>query len=368
VVRSGQGRFFGGGGLPVALAALLALLLAGCGSPSPDAPFEEYLSRLGRTLSVARGAASPPALPQIPRPGELRLDLASGSLDALDFLALSGCALQVTIGKRNSSLGRMAPPSQRLLLELEFLQLAPACIRHLQDEGKGELAATVQEAAALKREQLPALIFNATLASEEYRDFWRSGSLPPDYPAATGSGVVTALHGVTAHSRRWLAGDYTADNLAFELLLGEIARGDGGELLRALAHQERWLAAANRMLELRAARGPLCTQQIRPAAADILPNVVHRFFVDGIQPRAAAVSRRYHELVPAVAELEALLADALTAPYRDWQQRRDALLAASTAAPREHVRHLQAVQEPCAPPAGQGQTAAVGTVPPGMPK
>jgi len=180
VVRSGQARFFGGGGLPVALAALLALLLAGCGSQSPDAPFEEYLTRLGRTLSVERGAASPLALPQIPRPGELRLDLASGSLDALDFLALSGCALQVTIGKRNSSLGRMAPPSQRLLLELEFLQLAPPCIRHLQDAGRGELAATVQEAAELKKKQLPALIFNATLASEEYRDFWRSGSLPPE--------------------------------------------------------------------------------------------------------------------------------------------------------------------------------------------
>ena len=96
-----------------------------------------------------------------------------------------------------------------------------------KDEGKGELAATVQGAATLKKEQLPALIFNATLASEEYRDFWRSGSLPPEYPAATGSAVVSALRGVNAQSRRWLAGDYAADNLAFELLLGEIARGDG---------------------------------------------------------------------------------------------------------------------------------------------
>jgi hypothetical protein len=367
VHRSVQGRIFAGGGRAFAFAALLAPLVAGCGSQSPDQPFQEYLTRLGRTLSVERGAVEKTPLPQLPRPGALRLDLASGSLDGLDFLALSGCALQVTIGKRNSSLGRMAPPSQRLLLELEFLQLAPACIQHLRDKGREELAATVQEAANLKKEQLPALIFNATLASEEYRDFWRGGSLPPEYPEATGSAVVSALRAVTAHSRRWLAGDYTADNLGFELLLGEIARGDGGELLRALAHQKSWLEAANRMLEQRAARGPLCTQHIRPAAADILPNVVHRFFIDGIQPRAAAVGRRYHELLPAVAELEALLADALPAPYRGWQQRRDALLATFVTAPREHVRQLQAVQEPCSSPAVQGQAALAGAAP-GMPK
>ena len=367
MIRTGKGRCFAASGLPAAFVALLALLLAACGAPSPDAPFDEYLNRLGRTLSVERGAVEPADLPQIPRPGELRLDLASGSLDALDFLALSGCALQVTVGKRNSSLGRMAPPSQRLLLELEFLQLAPACIQYLREEGKGDLAETVQEAAALKSDQLPALIFNATLASGEYRDFWRSGSLPPDYPAATGSAVVSALRAVTAHSRRWLAGDYAADNLAFELLLGEIARGDGGELLRALAHQDRWLAAADRMLEQRATRGPLCTQQIRPAAADILPNVVHRFFIDGIQPRSAAMGRRYHELVPAVAGLEALLADTLPAAYRGWQQRRDALLADSIAAPREHVRQLQAIQEPCSIDPPQGRAADAGPAP-GMPK
>ena len=346
---------------------LLVVTLAGCTSRDPAAAHDLYLARLARTLSVPKAAVVQLPLTSLPAPRQLLLDIAPGKLGALDFLALSGCAVQVTIGKRNSSLGRMAPPSQRLLLELEFLQLAPACIQHLRGKGREELAATVQEAATLKKEQLPALIFNATLASEEYRDFWRGGSLPPEYPEATGSAVVSALRAITAHSRRWLAGDYTADNLGFELLLGEIARGDGGELLRALAHQKSWLEAANRMLEQRAARGPLCTQHIRPAAADILPNVVHRFFIDGIQPRAAAVGRRYHELLPAVAELEALLADTLPAPYRDWQQRRDALLAAFVTAPREHVRQLQAVQEPCSTPAVQGQAALAGAAP-GMPK
>ena len=120
------------------------------------------------------------------------------------------------------------------------------------------------------------------------------------------------------------------------------------------------------MLEQRAARGPLCTQHIRPAAADILPNVIHRFFIDGIQPRAAAMGRRYHELVSAVADLEALLAGALPAAYRDWQEQRDELLATLTAAPREHVRQLQAVQEPCSTRAVQGHTALAGTAP-GMP-
>jgi hypothetical protein len=111
------------------LYATLLALLGGCQRAGPDAAFEVY----------ARGTSSPQlivptdALEEPPVAAAMQLDIPSGTLDALDLVSLSGCNVQATIGKRNSSLGRHAKPSQRLLLELEYLRLAPQCINLLRD-------------------------------------------------------------------------------------------------------------------------------------------------------------------------------------------------------------------------------------------
>lgn len=325
----------------------ITLSLAGCGRSGPEAAFAEYLARLGRTLSVDAPPVAPAPLPRQPRPGLLQIRIPPGKIDALDFLALSGCALQVTIGKRNSSLGRLARPSQRLLLELEYLRLAPACIAHQRGRGRSALADTLQQAWDDKQRLLPALVFNATLGSGEYHGFWQPPAAPGNYPAEIGSTALDALRGVNGMARRWLAGDYTADNLDFEILLGEVGAGDGGALLQALSRQAAWLAAADRVADTRLTRGPLCAPGFRLPAADILPNVVRRFFIEGIQPRAAQLGRRYHDLLPPISELEQLLASALPPAYRAWQVRRDAALATFAAAPRRHVERLQALMEPC---------------------
>ena len=296
---------------------------------------------------MAQVAPGHTTIAALPPARDLRLDLAPGNIGALDFLALSGCAVQITIGKRNSSLGRMARPSQRLLLDLEFLLLAPECIAYQRRTGEEALAATLGEAWELKREQLPAQIFNATLGSSEYRAFWRTQVPAADYPAATGSALITTLEELNSHARRWLQGDFTADNQGIELLLGKVAGGDGGTLLRALAAQASALAAADQILVARMAGGPLCGPGRRPPAADILDNVVNRFFIGAIQPRAAALNRRYHELLPPITELEQMLDPALPAAYQAWRGRRDAQFAALAEAPRRHVQTLLAIQEPC---------------------
>lgn len=329
------------------LATMLCLLLPGCQAEGPEAELEDYLTRLGRVLSVAPPGVSAARVPPPPRPGELRQPLGSGALDGLDFLALTGCAVQVTIGKRNSSLGRMAADSQKLLLDLEYLRLAPDCIVFLHSEGRTALADTLESAWDLKREQLPTAIFNATLAGREYRQFWRAALTPGDYPAATGSQVIAALTAINGMAARWLSGDYSADNQAFEIYLGEVATGDGGALIKSLGRQQAWLQAADRLLHTRRERGALCAPGTRHDAADILPNVVRRGFVARVQPHSAALARRYHELVPPVMELETLLAPALPADFVRWKTQRDSLLQSWMQAPRRHVEALQAILEPC---------------------
>ena len=329
------------------LALLTVTALAACGGGGPQERFEQYLQRLANTLSVQPQEPATTPLPRPPRPGSLRLDVDGGKVDALDFLALSGCAVQVTIGKRNSSLGRMARDSQRLLLELEYLRLAPDCVSEMRAAGRDALATSLQEAWQLKRAQLPALVFNATLGAEEYRSFWQPTRAPGAYPAVGDSSVTTSLAAVNAMVERWLSGDYSADNLAFELALGDIAGGGGGALLGQLALQHDWLNAADRMLQARAEQGPLCAPSYRHRAADILPGVVRRFFIDGIQPHAAVMENRRYALLPPIAELEQMLGTALPPNYREWQEAREALLELARGAPKSHVSHLQKILAPC---------------------
>lgn len=323
------------------------VLLTACSGDDPEAAYRTYLERLGRTLDVDVTAVRPPDFPRPPRPGALRLPITSDSLDTLDFLSLSGCAVQVTIGKRNSSLGRMAAPSQRLLLALEYLRLAPECVETLRADGKDSLADTLENAQRLKRDQLPALIFNATLGSDEYRAFWQASSTPGGFPPVDPATAENALSAINGYTRRWLAGDYTADNQAFEILLAEVAGGGGGRLLNRLLVQAAWLDAANAMLGTRLARGPLCAPGTRHAAADILPKVVEKFFVGEIQPAAAILHRQTYQVLPPAQELEALLSNVLPEPFRAWQAERDNRLEHSRSAPRRHVEQVQAIQSPC---------------------
>jgi hypothetical protein len=330
-----------------ALCIAALALLAACSDGGPEAAYRTYLERLNRTLEASAQPPARPAYPRPPRPGALRLPIASDSLDTLDFLALSGCAVQVTIGRRNSSLGRMAAPSQRLLLELEYLRLAPACVEQLRAEGRSSLADTLDNAWRLKQSQLPALLFNATLGSEEYRAFWQAAATPGGFPRVTTTAAEQALSGVNSLARRWLGGDYRADNLDFERLLGEVGGGGGGRLLGAMALQASWLEAANESVRERMARGPLCAPGTRHAAADILPVVVEKYFVGDIQPRSAAMHRDSFQLSPPARELETLLQDVLPEDYRAWQARRDDTLAWAEGAPRRHVEQLLAIQAPC---------------------
>ncbi|MDO8861834.1 DUF3080 family protein [Haliea sp. E1-2-M8] len=330
-----------------ALPLTLCLLLASCGGQQPDAALARYLERLERTLDQPAPAVELPDLPRMPPRGELRLDLERSNLGTLDFLALSGCEVQITIGKRNSSLGLLASPSQRLLLELEFLRLAPACIDHMRATERIHLAELLQDAHTLKQQQLPALIFNATLGGPEYRKLWQPPQRLGSYPAQTSSVPLTALAGINASARRWLAGDYAANNMEFEIQLSEVAKADGGALLKALALQAGWLEAGNALLRARRQRGPLCSGPIRPAAATTLRNVIGKFFVGEVQPWSAALGRRQHELLPLVAALESGLHSDLPGIYTRWQGRRDNRLQQWAGAPRRHVEELQAVLAPC---------------------
>lgn len=251
------------------LCSAMLTLLTGCHPAGPDASLETYPGTLGATLSVAIPGTQSARLPQPPLPGQLQLELPPSSLDGLDFLALRGCAVQATLLKRNSSLGRLAKPSQRLLLALEYLDLAPACIAYLRDSNNITLADLLEAAWLEQREQLPTLIFNATLGSDEYQAFWLAAPAPGQYPRVSRRATTAALAAIDDYCRRWLDGDYRAQNRELEILLSEVAGGVGG----------------------------------------------------------ARMEQHYRQLFPPIAALEAQLITVLPQRYRSWMVDRDARFA-----------------------------------------
>ena len=325
----------------------LYLLIAGCSQSNDTARFERYLDRLARPLSTDVPAISEPARLRPPAVAELQIAMAPGKLDALDFLSLSGCQLQITLGKRNSSLGKFAPPSQRLLLELEYLQYAPACIEYLRSQNETEIALLLESTQVDKLAQLPGRIFNATLGSQEFHTFWQRPAHLGDYPRDTSSAVISALEAINAHALRWLSGDFTASNREFELLLSEVARGDGGALALALSRQDQWLAGANTMLQAKRSAGGFCDSGLKPASATIFENVVRKYFIGEIQPVAATLGRRHHQLIPAIEALEESLFPALPPGYRNWRTKRREALTQAAAAPRRHVEQVKTLLDPC---------------------
>lgn len=159
-------------GLAVAVVTLLSLALStGC-FPGPTGWLDDYLTRLERVTGQPNPASDL-------RPDPLRYPDRRTRVADLDALSanrmglvrsrtLRRCGLQDLVGDRNSALGKVMQPSRRLAYEVEFIRRVNACLPTLEgDADLATLATELQTARDAKMEALPALIWNATLGSDE---------------------------------------------------------------------------------------------------------------------------------------------------------------------------------------------------------
>ena len=221
---------------------------------------------------------------------------------------MTGCSLQVNLGRRNTQLGRTASPSQRLLLDLEFLDLAPACIELLETRGDTELAATIRVASDERKQALPSAVFDAVLLGAEWRAFWHADPTLGDYPQQTSSLVEQTVTSLSAMTAPWLNGDWSADNRTFELLLSDVRAGDGGELLLATSQLVWALEGANALLTKTQSERPLCPFGQPTERSRALRRVVQQFFVANVQPWVVSLRRRAELIHEPTQRLETVLA------------------------------------------------------------
>ena len=327
---------------------LSLLLLTSCGqSDSGLAHLNEYLSRLSTVTGMPLESQAPPRLTLTPPLPKKAAPASTQQIDLIDFLSLTGCSLQVNLGRRNTQLGRTASPSQRLLLDLEFLDLAPACIDLLESRGDTALAATIKIASDDRKQALPSAVFDAVLLGAEWRAFWHSDPILGDYPRQTSSLVEHTVTSLSAMTARWLGGDWSADNRAFELLLSEVRTGDGGELLLATSQLVWALERANALLTTAQSQHPFCPFGQPTERSRALNQVVKQFFVAKVQPWVVGLRRRAELIHGPTQRLETVLAGSVTQSYQDWVVARDALLLELTHMTRQHVQAVQATLASC---------------------
>lgn len=325
--------------MPRSLSLLLCLsLLLSCARS--DSLLADYTTRLARSLEVDKPPVAGGEAPVLPRLRELRQPLTESSINLLDFLALGSCELQGVIAERNSSLGRLATPTTRLVHELEFLNLADDCVASLPEE-EADLIEELQAVIATKERELPIVIFNATLGGKEFRAFWRWR----DRDIAIDSDALDSLRALNSSVSNWMNGDYAVDREALTNQLNLIRRGPGGDYLQYWFDLNRYLAAADDVIEARAK--PLCYENMKTPQADIFNNVVMQFFIGGVQKEVAVLSRGSFDLLEEVEELENLLDDAQPDNYEDWRVQRTMLVTDGSAAMGRHVKALEPLLTSC---------------------
>lgn len=323
----------------------LTICLGACSDHSGEAILSDYEARLSRTLDLNFESTAIAAAPRKPRAEALQLELQNSDIGTLDFLALTGCELQITIGKRNSSLGKLAPPSQRLLLDLEFLRHAPACIAHLESKAdQQELVSLLEQSQILKQQQLARQIHNATLAGPEWHQFWKPQKIQVGYPSDTTSDqVLQALDAITAMADNWLRGDYVADSQMFETHLNTLRSGDGGVILSATqtGHEffSRWNTTLGEYTQQHA-----CSSESRRT---ILETVIAKYFAGSVQQWLAPIMSRADNIQQASNQLENLLSQASSAEYNRWREQRDDYIQAMKSLTVAHVKTLKRVINPC---------------------
>ena len=331
---------------------IASLVISSCAEREVGATkLANYVERLSTAADVEIGIVErgQNISERVDLPSDLGADplTETGSLSLIDFLSLSGCELQANIAKRNTSMGRTASASQRLILDLEFLRLAPACVTLMEEKEEDSVANTLRENIELRRTNLPIRIFAATLGGPEWQKFWGQPMLLGSYPESASGDSAQALWELSERVKRFLSHSWSAGDEDLEPLLSAIRANSGGQLLAAAALQSGYLEQANDVLRRADNEDIYCKNDATTEAGTITKTVVAKYFAADVQRWAARVSQRHYEIQPALIALESHLTSALPPGYLNWVTERDALLHRLYAATREHVTVIKTTVNTC---------------------
>ncbi len=340
----------------------LSLWLSACGKPEAQTLLEDYADSMSNVLATAIPLdfeAAVRAIPALPEKRQRTLDtpdMREGMLDVWDF---QQCGMMHLIAERNSSLGKVMLPSQKMRYELRFLAALQRCLVTMQalsapDKAQQDFIARLLTIAQLKQQNLAKEIWNGLYRSDEISQHFARGQTPLPLTAGQSGNVLRAL--TQLHT---LAGLHDKTPLALPAWLDEIeavyyafySSEFGAQLLPALAMLTHALHQTAVALETRLQAAPFCHSGHRPRRAEILRNIFQKYYAGQVQPYMALIQREGQEWL----RLHDEIMHRLPAPkaMQAYQQRVLSLSAANSlwrqweTASRRHTRAWQEILGQC---------------------
>lgn len=302
--RPGKGRAAGSKIRRTLWICLLGTVLGGCDPfAEPASLMDEYRERVGRVLDLEPAAGPLPDVGSLPRRRELVRELPELDMGILEFFSLYGCELQQVVGLRNSALGKVMQPVQRLRYEIRFIRTARECLPEVTDESlRDDLAAAVR----IKRQALPLATWNATWGAPEIGQFFtRSDGYLPLEPDPDNLAILEADLERLIDWIENLPGNQSP--AMFEGLSDVHQRWQALPLAGQLVQSSRLLIArlgdVEALLRQRLQGRPLCFEQRPNREAEIMRNLFFNVYAEEVQPYMAAVQRVRAALVPPLRSL-----------------------------------------------------------------
>ena len=291
------------------IALLPLLILGGCGSnQSPSVMFERLLERLANVTEVGVEQVQPAStVPVYPRPRELTLPLDDVRVGFGTFLGLGRCHLVGEISARNSSLGKVQSVTARLLYELRFYRQLQGCIEEERQSSKRdeEFLAEAQAIATRKRANLPAVFWNATFASPEFRTLMNVATEPLARDAEPATADITgALGFITQIGLNLESGSETVDSESLESRYFVLQSGKLiGPLLQGMAVSRDYLDRGTRLLETVASQNRLCPMGRKTRRGEYLFNVFQKYYIGEAQPYLSLLHTRARPIFEGLSDL-----------------------------------------------------------------
>ena len=251
----------------------------------------DYAERMARTLGQPIDAPQAYKLPAFPRPRDQAVNQPDTRLGLRDAWAVRDCMGQL-IALRNSGLGRVMQPSQRLAYESQFQAQASACLDELAnatDEVDREQRAVLRTIIDSKRGAAVSAAQAFVQRDTEMATFWRLPARPlandpPPVRADALEQVADAIEAVVAGQ----AIDGGTLEQALEALQGSTSLG---QIAQAEALAIAWLDAITAAIHARLDRRPLCFDAKPTPDARVLQNIFTAVYAGKVQPWLAELQR-----------------------------------------------------------------------------
>lgn len=332
---------------------VIVILLAGCNPFSDARPMmNEYVERVGRVLDAEPELSEVPVAEQMPRRRNRVLQMPDLELGMLDFLSLYGCELQYVVGEKNSVLGKVMQPLNRLRYEVRFIRTAGECLETVDDE---KLQDVLREAIASKRESLPIAIWNATWGVEEVETLFTLAK--GEYPVE----AKDPLSDLARDARQLNKAVATLLEPSLDVDLGFWGKVHqrwqaeylAGQLINSARLVTTRLGDATRLIRQRLEGRPLCLNGKPNSQSDIVQGMFFSIYIGKIQPYLADVRRARTDLIEPLSELALMQAGAMPEQFEGWYQSVLALegnksvWASLDKAVETHTKGWQALLEQC---------------------